>query len=73
MKQTVLYSNHEEIEKIDMDKILHIYSWIPRQPDEDLIKIVTKDGTEYFCDEIEIVTFNGENLFTVEDIKEFQS
>jgi hypothetical protein len=73
MKQAILYSNHEEIGKIDMDKILHIYSWLPRQIEEDLIKIVTKDGIEYFCDEIEVATFNGENLFTVEDIKEFQS
>lgn len=55
MKQVVLYSSHEEVGRIDIEKIEYIYAWSPRKIDEDLIKIVTLEGAEYFCDEIEFI------------------
>lgn len=55
MKQVVLYSSHEEVGRIDIEKIEYIYAWTPRRIDEDLIKIVTKVGAEYFCDEMQFV------------------
>ena len=53
MKQAILYSSHEEVGRIPVDRISRIYAWMPKRDDEDLIKIVGKYGEEYFCDEIE--------------------
>ena len=53
MEQAILYSSHEEVGRISVNRIRYIYAWIPRHNDEDLIKIVGKYGEEYFCDEIE--------------------
>lgn len=53
MTQAILYSSHEEVGRIPVDRIHRIYAWTPRRNDEDLIKIVGKYGEEYFCDEIE--------------------
>ena len=55
MKQVVLFSSHGEVGRIDIERIEYIYAWIPRRIDEDLIKIVTKEGAEYFCDEMQFV------------------
>ena len=55
MKQVVLFTSHEEVGRIDIEKIEHIYAWTPCNIDEDFIKIVTKEGAEYFCDEMQFV------------------
>lgn len=55
MKLVVLFSSHEEVGRINSERIEYIYAWSPRTFDEDLIKIVTKEGAEYFCDEMQFV------------------
>ena len=55
MKQAILYSSHKEVGRIDIERIEYIYASIPERLDEDLIKVVTKNGVEHYCDEMEFV------------------